>query len=73
MCSFFPWECLGLCFCFHIKKAAHEPELNLVLEFRNYETYYKDYGVVLSNTYSIHRMYFSYSGFLAGGFPSLLS
>jgi len=47
-----------LCFCFHIKKAAREQVLKLVLEFRTSETYSKDYGVVLSSTYSVHRMYF---------------
>lgn len=47
-----------LCFCFRTKKAARETVLKLVLEFWNSETYSKAYGLVLPNTYSIHRMYF---------------
>lgn len=73
-CRFFLWE--HLCFCvlfLYIAKSADEPALKCSLEFRNSEMYSKDYEVDFFFFYSFCKMnsYFSDSGFLLGGFPTL--
>lgn len=45
-CNFFLQERLGFYVLFlYVAESAHEPALKFGLEFRNSETYSKDYGV----------------------------